>query len=133
MAEEFEIIKNIFNSNKKIILLSLLVIVLIAGNLIFGTLYFLELKDCQLAKSTLKTQQVNIKVANFAGLFIEKVLKAQNEVSFEERLKLENAVRELNDVQILEQWQKFISSKTEQEAQSEVKNLLSLLISKVKQ
>jgi hypothetical protein len=45
---------------------------------------------------------------------------------------LETAVRDLKDEEILNQWQKFVDSKTETEAQKEVKNLLELLINKIK-
>jgi hypothetical protein len=80
----------------------------------------------------LQTQTTNEKVLEFTNLFIEKVLKAQTEVGFETRLKLENAVRNLNDEEILAQWQKFTESKTEAGAQEEVKNLLQMLVSKIK-
>ena len=68
---------------------------------------------------------------NFTKLFITQVLRADGEVDFETRLKLENAVRELNDQNILAQWQKFVESETEEEAQEEVKNLLGMLVNKI--
>jgi hypothetical protein len=76
----------------------------------------------------LESQKTNEKVLDFTKLFIEKVLKAETEVDFETRLKLENAVRNLGDEEILTQWQKFTESKTEAEAQEEVKNLLEMLL-----
>lgn len=131
MDESTEILKNIFNNNKKGILISLLVFVLVAGNLVFGYLYFVESSDCSVLKIELQKQQKSAKVINFTKLFIEKVLKAQGEVSFEERLKLENSVRDLQDQEILAQWEKFTSSKTEADAQTQVKDLLSLLTAKI--
>src|SRR3989338_5093253 len=71
-------------------------------------------------------------VLNFTGLFIEKVLKAEKEVSFEERMNLETVVRGLKDDEILEQWNKFVNSKTQAEAQNAVKNLLGMLVKKIK-
>jgi len=38
----------------------------------------------------------------------------------------------LNDEEILTQWKKFTESETEDEAQTEVKNLLEMLVSKIK-
>ena len=64
-------------------------------------------------------------------MFIKDVLQADKEVDFETRLKLENAVRDLKDQEILAGWQSFIDSKTEQDAQSNVKKLLGILISKI--
>lgn len=68
----------------------------------------------------------------FTELFVEKVLKTGKEVDFETRLQLENSVRELNNAEILNQWQKFIESKTEADAQIEVRNLLEILIKNIK-
>jgi hypothetical protein len=73
----------------------------------------------------------NEKIINFLKLFITKVLKAEGEVDFETRLKLENAVREIQDKEILDQWTKFTESKTEEEAQKNVKDLLEILINKL--
>jgi hypothetical protein len=73
----------------------------------------------------------NERIVNFLKLFITKVLKAEGEVDFETRLKLENAVREIQDKEILDQWTKFTESKTEEEAQKNVKDLLEILVNKL--
>lgn len=70
------------------------------------------------------------KILNFTSLFIEKVLKAQGEVPFEDRLRLETTVRDLGDKEVLDQWNAFVESTSEAEAQEEVKKLLSVLIKK---
>ena len=88
-----------------------------------------ELKQTQEALAVKKT---NEKILDFTKLFIEKVLKAEGEIDFETRLSLENAVRGLDDGEILARWQKFTESQTEADAQTEVKNLLELLVSKIK-
>jgi hypothetical protein len=77
------------------------------------------------------TNTKNEKIINFLKLFITKVLKAEGEVDFETRLKLENAVREIQDKEILDQWIKFTESKTEEEAQKNVKDLLEILVNKL--
>lgn len=131
MDESTEIIKNIFNQNRKSIIIFLLVVLLLIGNIVLSVFYYTESKECNLAKTALKNQQTNAKVVAFTKLFIEQVLRAQGEVSFEQRLRLENSVRDLQDPEILVQWEKFTSSKTEADAQAEVKNLLSLLVNKI--
>lgn len=88
-------------------------------------------KELQITKEALKTQKINEKILGFTKLFINQVLRAKTEINFETRLKLENTVRGIGDDEILTQWQKFIESKTETEAQTEVKNLLDLLIGKI--
>ena len=116
--------------NQRIFILSLIVI-LFAGNILLAGQYYVSLKNLQATNGLLQTYQHNEKVLSFTKIFIEKVLKAEAEVSFEDRLKLENAVRDINNKDIFDQWQKFIDSKTEAQAQQEVKNLLELLVNKI--
>jgi len=107
------------------------VLLLLAGNIFFAIEYSSLKGKMNENKIALESQTINDKVSDFTKLFIEKVLKADDEVDFETRLKLENAVRNLDDREILSQWQKFIDSKTEVQAQEEVKNLLELLVNKI--
>lgn len=116
--------------NKQKIILTAVILILAAANVFLGFSYFVGQKQLRTAGQQLKIQQNNIKIVNFTKLFIDKVLKAEKEVSFEERLVLENAVRDLNDNEVLTQWEKFTASKTETNAQEEVKNLLELLVKK---
>ena len=109
----------------------IIVLILLAGNVFFGVKYFIVQKELGQTQATLETQKTNEKVLEFTELFIEKVLKAETEIDFETRLKLESAVRNLDDEEILVQWQKFVESGTESEAQNEVKNLLEMLIDKI--
>jgi len=118
-------------TNQKIILTTI-ILLLIVGNVYLGFKYLNIQKQLRQTQTALQTQKTNEKVLEFTKLFIKKVLKAETEVDFETRLKLENAVRDLEDEEILNQWQKFVNSKTESEAQTEVKNLLELLIDKIK-
>ena len=110
----------------------IIILILLAGNVFFGAKYFAVQKELGQTQAALETQKTNEKVLEFTKLFIEKVLKAETEVDFETRLKLENAVRNLGDEEILAQWQKFTESKTEAEAQKEVKNLLEMLMNKIR-
>jgi len=117
--------------NRKTILI-IIILFLIAGNVYFGFRYLDTQKTLRQTQGALATKKTNEKILEFTKLFIDKVLKAEGEVDFETRLKLESAVRDLNDEEILAQWQKFVNSKSESEAQQEVKNLLGLLIDKIK-
>ena len=114
------------------IILIIIILILLASNIFLGLKYSAAQKELQEKVKILETKKFNEKVLDFANLFISKVLKAESEVDFETRLQLETAVRDLNDQEILDQWDKFVGSKTEIEAQKEVKNLLELLISKIK-
>lgn len=116
-------------SNKKTFLI---IIVLLAGCVFFGFKYFSAQKQITQIQAALETQEINEKVLGFTKLFIGKVLKAETEVDFETRLILENDVRDLGDKEILTQWQGFTESETEAEAQEKVKNLLEVLVNKIK-
>lgn len=111
-------------------LIIIIILALIGGNIYLGYKYFNVQKELRQAQTVLEIQKTNEKVLDFNKLFIEKVLKAEEKIDFEERLKLENMVRNLNDEEILIQWQKFTESKTETEAQDNVKDLLYILVNK---
>lgn len=110
----------------------ILVLILLTGNVFFGLKYSIAQKELNITQTALESQKTNEKVLDFTNLFIEKVLKAETEVDFETRLKLENAIRNLDNEEILAQWQKFTESETEADAQTEVKNLLEMLVSKIR-
>ncbi len=116
-------------NKSKIILIIILVLLVI--NVFLGVKYMFLAKEFRQIQFALESQKTNNKILEFTNLFIEKVLKAEAEINFETRLKLENSVRDLGDDEILARWSKFIESKTEADAQEEVKNLLGILISKI--
>jgi hypothetical protein len=114
--------------NKRLIII---IVILIAGNIFCGFSYYNAYKELQTIKSSETKVDTNVKVIDFTSMFIKKVLQADQEVDFETRLSLENAVRDLKDEEIMAEWQKFVSSKTEAEAQNSVKKLLEILVTKI--
>lgn len=112
----------------KRVILFVVIAALMAGNIYFAKGYFSAKKE---SASVIETKTIDEKTLEFAKLFISGVLKADQEVDFETRLKLENMVRNLGDKEILAQWQKFVESKTEAEAQSNVKDLLEVVVSRI--
>ena len=80
------------------------------------------------ANADLRQAELNQRMVDFGQLFVEKVLKADQEVSFEVRLELENQVRRLGNKEVLDSWNRFVASQNEDEARNEVKNLLSLIM-----
>ncbi len=77
-------------------------------------------------------QILNTKVLSFTRMFVEEVLMAEEEISFDTRLGLETAVRNLEDEAIFVQWQRFTKATTKEGASNEVKILLDLLVNKIK-
>jgi len=119
-------------TTKQKIIIAFIILFLLTGDVFLGIKYFDVLKKSRQTQNISQGQVINEKVLDFTKLFIKEVLKAEKEIDLETRLKLETAVRDLGDEEILNQWQKFVNSKTEAEAQIEVKNLLELLIDKIK-
>ncbi|MCX6722350.1 MAG: hypothetical protein NTY04_04190 [Candidatus Staskawiczbacteria bacterium] len=74
--------------------------------------------------------QTSRKILDFRNTFEEQILLANKEIDFDTRLSLETAVRALNDKEIFAQWQKFTNSQTKQDATTQAKALLELLIIK---
>ena len=117
--------------SKQKTVLTIIILILLASNTFFVSKYSEAQKELRETKIALENQWGNEEILGFTKLFITEVLKSETEIDFEARLKLENAVRNLDDEEILIQWQKFTESKTEADAQEEVKNLLEMLISKI--
>lgn len=112
-------------------LTTIIIAVLLATNFLSAFFYFMQKSEVAELRKNERAATVNAGVVMFSRDFIETVLRAKTEVDFETRLKLENEVRDLKDPEILTQWGKFVNSKTEEEAQEEVKNLLGILMKKI--
>ena len=111
---------------------SALLIILLAGNLYTISRYLSVQKELSVAQQIANDRITNDKVLSFDRLFIEKVLNAKGEVSFNDRLQLENAVRDLHDDAILTAWNAFVNSKTQQDAQDAVRSILTILATKIR-
>jgi|GEM_PF-688767 hypothetical protein len=111
---------------------SIVVLVLVIVMIIFSS-YYMEMKtELAEAKNNLRNQQFNVAVLDFNQMFIKKVLKAEEDVDFESRLKLETAVRALGDQEILAGWNSFVNAENDMAAQKEVKELLFILAVKAR-
>lgn len=108
-----------------------LVVVLALSNVFFAMKFIKADKELTMITDEMKAVNAKQPILEFNQLFVDKVLKAENEVSFDTRLELENKVRELKDVEMLDQWNKFVNAEDEMQAQVEVKNLLGLLANKM--
>lgn len=115
---------------KKPLVWGLVIGVLVIGSLLLLIGYSNTKRELDTVKAQVQDQEMNKKILEFAQLFIERVLQSENEVDFETRLLLENSVRNINDEEILQRWQNFVDSRTEAEAQVNVKNLLETLVQK---
>ncbi|MBU0646886.1 MAG: hypothetical protein ABIJ83_00740 [Patescibacteria group bacterium] len=110
----------------------IIILFLIVINVFFAVKYFSLRKEYRPVQAVIEPQKNNEKILEFTEFFVKNVLKAKTKVDLETRLSLENMVKDLSDEEILAQWQKFVNSKTEVEAQNNSSNLLTLLLSKIR-
>lgn len=95
-----------------------------------GSKLILSSMELRVTKDALKIQETNSKAIAFLKLFIEDVLMSKDPVPFEERLQLENAIREINDQKVFDQWQTFLKSEKPDDIRANAKVLLKLVIDK---
>ena len=117
---------------KPIIIYTVTILILASIIVFLGVGWMNTMVELKKQSQLAKVQQINLKAVDFFKLFIANVLKNQKEVTFEERLQLENAILDLKDQQLLDHWHKFTSSKTESEAQQATVELFELLVNKIK-
>jgi len=99
---------------------------------VLGTKYEKVRKENDSLKAAKTLTSTQVKIVDFGDQFVSQVLKADSEVSFDTRLKLENNVRDIGDEDILAGWKTFTDSTTETDAQNATKNLLELFFQKLK-
>lgn len=114
-------------SHKKTLII---IILLIVSNIIWLWVFNVKSNKLQKAEAELATVVQNKKILAFQKMFVEKVLKSNGEVDFNTRVDLQNAVKDINDSEITNIWQGFLSAKTERDGQEKVKSLLSTIASK---
>lgn len=115
---------------KKTIVSAIILALSVAVILLSLKLYYFGKEVVRLQKIE-QSRQVNAKILDFTKLFIDKVLASKTEVDFESRLKLENMIREINNAELFDQWNKFTASKEPETAQANVVLLLQMLIDKI--
>jgi hypothetical protein len=109
------------------------ILIIIISLLAVSNIFFLyQYRVSQRALNQIITQQqINAEILSFTELFMTKVLQGAKEVSFEDRLQLENAVRALNDQAIITAWQTFTKAKDSAEIQQDFYALFALLLKKI--
>jgi hypothetical protein len=108
---------------------NILMLALVAGNIFFSIQYIQGIKDA--ANSPVDNTPVRIQTARFLKLFVDVVLNTKEEISFENRVKLENDVRQLGDADIIKEWNVFVNSKDATIAQASAVKLMSMLANKM--
>ena len=107
---------------------NLLMLVLLAGNLFFSIQYIYSIKDQQAPVVDKGAQEViHIKNSNFLKLFINKVVRSSGTVSYEDRVQLENDVRQIHNPELTAQWELFVGNKDPKKAEQAATDLMLIL------
>lgn len=114
--------------NRLKVLIIILFTSLVISNVFFAVKYFVVIKEMDAVE---QKQQINSDVLSFTKLFVDKVLRGNKEVSFEDRLQLENSIRALKDKEAFACWEKFTKATDQTEVQSNFYELFSLLLGKI--
>ena len=72
------------------------------------------------------------KIDDFISLFVNNMLGTAKDISFDQRLGMENSVRAINNQAIFDQWTKFTNSANSIDAQTNAEALLKLLTDNLK-
>ncbi|MCX6717886.1 MAG: hypothetical protein NTU76_04425 [Candidatus Taylorbacteria bacterium] len=124
-------VKKSFLLDKTKIVTNILLVVLVAGNIFFSIQYTENLKQQQMQKED--SIGTNIQVSRFLKLFVDVVLNTEvgKTISYDNRVKLENDVREIKDADIIKSWDKFVESADAKTAQKNAASLMKMLTNKL--
>jgi hypothetical protein len=115
--------------SKLLVSISILILVVIIVGL--GVECFVLNSKLQKIEKRVVIQSANTKILSFLKLIVNKVLLGSGQVSFNDRLQLENTVRDINDQKIFAQWQKFTESQSDKDTQQNLGTLFNLLLEKI--
>ncbi len=110
--------------------------ILVVGLLALSAVLLVQYQDVKekfSGTSEVKYTSENTRVLQFLDDLVNIVLGSTVEISLEDRLRLENEVRALNDKDILTTWKNFTEASSDTDAQVEVIKLLRFLVNKLKE
>jgi hypothetical protein len=108
---------------------NILLVVLLAGNLFFSIQYIENTRQTEVAQDTQSITRLQI--SRFLKSFIDLVLSTQGTITYDDRVKLENDIRQIHDADLTKAWDTFIASKNGDQAQANAIKLMSLLTNKM--
>jgi hypothetical protein len=106
-----------------------LLVVLLAGNIYFSIQFINNIQQPVRDEQSNITQ--HLRATRFLKNFINTVLDKKGEVSFEDRVQLENDMLQMHDPVIKSIWDDFVGSKTAEEGQINAVKLMSLLVDRI--
>ena len=106
-----------------------LLLVMLAGNIYLSIQYISNMQAEQSAK--VDNTNVRIQTSRVLKEYIDVVLNTTGTISYDNRVKLENDVRQLQNPLITKQWDAFVASTDAKVAQGNAVKLMSMLANKM--
>jgi len=110
-------------------ILIIVLIISILANVLFGVNYF-QNKNTQKNNTDFSIQERQ-KVGELTKFFVTKVIATGGQISFEDRAKIEEDIKALNDQNVAVKWSAFVASKNAKDAQGAAIELLVALTEKM--
>ena len=111
---------------------NLLMLVLVASNIFFAVQYVNDIKQqANQQEVTDQATTTRIQISRFLKYFIDTVLNTKGSISMEDRIKLENDIRQIHDTDLIKLWDGFVASKDGKEAQVNAVKLMAMLSNKM--
>ena len=120
---------------KNNLFLGILILILLAGNIYLSVKYIGINKQLQQLKNQQSADTVSTRAQTFLVLkeYLNVVLNTATTTSSDDRVKLENDIRQLQDTNITTTWNAFVSSKNVKTSQANALKLIGLLEDKIGQ
>ena len=115
--------------DKTNLLSNFLMLVMLAGNIYLSIQYITNMQLEQNAK--VDNTSARIQTSRVLKEYIDVVLNTSGTISYDDRVKLESDVRQLQDIAITKQWDAFVASKDAKVAQGNAVRLMSMLANKM--
>jgi hypothetical protein len=118
--------------DKTRLLSNILMLILVAGNIFFSIQYTQSITAEQDRISQQSTaDQIRIQNTRILKSFINIVINTTTAITIEDRVKLENDVRQSHDAEIIKRWEAFAAAKDGKTAQTAAVSLMVLLANKM--
>ncbi len=109
---------------------NLLMVILVAGNIFFSIQYTEGIRQQSAAQTENTT--IRIQASKLLKLFVDVVLNTEGKaISYDDRVALENDVRQMKDADIINGWNTFVASADAKTAQQNAVKLMKLLTNKL--
>lgn len=111
---------------------NVLMLILVAGNIFFSIQYTQNLtSEANRAAESASQDQIRTQDTRILKSFINIVINTTGAITLEDRVKLENDVRQTHDTDIIKRWDAFVAAKDGKIAQTAAVSLMVLLANKM--